>query len=793
MATTKPKFAGWTFFFDEPALEKGARRSRRSTASDSKLILRRDEDGLEIKGGDSILLNDPEGGAPIVCLIRDAQIGNDDYIVLRGLNYLRRNEVVNEPQGTHPQELFLTSVQDQLYVEDIIEKAQVLNEEEFNSIVIDDSNQDNTFLCRRGYDTYYNVYSHLVDIKAIRAGMFKDPDAEVEVLRRSFVKSLYSERLPSPSIKKEPSSKKSSASPGVAHRKKSSRKPTPKVEKVPKVTNRGRLIEHVVSDFEDDDNDNVDGVEVTDGSQPNTVNASKKKANLFVSNDEDEIESASRSGSSEIDDESESESESEDDFLSDDDEFRPKKRVARGKYNKSKKKQKLFTSLPSSSKTKETKTLSSLLNQDNNNLQNGNDDDKPAFQKLKKRLNASAESSLASLPCREEEFSQLYLIIESAIEFETGTCVYISGTPGTGKTATVREVIRQLSKQASKTGQNQFHYLEINGMKLLSPQSSFELLWKKLRGDKIATSSNIQKELDDYFIQGKSERPLVVLMDELDQIATKNQNVMYNFFNWPTYQKSKLIVIAVANTMDLPERVLTNKISSRLGLSRIQFPGYTHEDLKKIISARLEIFQDTEVELHRDAIEFAARKVASVSGDARRALKICRRAVELAEADYLASGSNESKMRVQISHISKAINETTNSPVSNYITGLSFVGKLLLTAILSRKRKSGLAENSLGDVIDEVKQIVTMNSAKDQSKFIIENKTLLDILYEDFIVRPKGFAYVLNELIEAGLILQQNLKSERTSLIKLNVSDEEITSVFKKEKSLQYIMPDFTE
>ena len=57
----------------------------------------------------------------------------------------------------------------------------------------------------------------------------------------------------------------------------------------------------------------------------------------------------------------------------------------------------------------------------------------------------------------------------------------------------------------------------------------------------------------------------VVIMDELDQLVTKKQTVMYNFFNWPTRPRSNLIVIAIANTMDLPERMLSNKISSWLG------------------------------------------------------------------------------------------------------------------------------------------------------------------------------------------------------------------------------------
>ena len=57
----------------------------------------------------------------------------------------------------------------------------------------------------------------------------------------------------------------------------------------------------------------------------------------------------------------------------------------------------------------------------------------------------------------------------------------------------------------------------------------------------------------------------VVLMDELDQLVTTKQDVVYNFFNWPTLVGSKLIVIAVANTMDLPERVMTGRVRSRLG------------------------------------------------------------------------------------------------------------------------------------------------------------------------------------------------------------------------------------
>lgn len=66
-------------------------------------------------------------------------------------------------------------------------------------------------------------------------------------------------------------------------------------------------------------------------------------------------------------------------------------------------------------------------------------------------------------------------------------------------------------------------------------------------------------------------------MDELDQLLTSKQEVVYNFFNWPTLVGSKLIVIAVANTHDLPERVMSGRVRSRLGrlsyiyLKKLQF------------------------------------------------------------------------------------------------------------------------------------------------------------------------------------------------------------------------------
>ena len=46
---------------------------------------------------------------------------------------------------------------------------------------------------------------------------------------------------------------------------------------------------------------------------------------------------------------------------------------------------------------------------------------------------------------------------------------------------------------------------------------------------------------------------------------TAKQDVVYNFFNWPTLTGAKLVVLTVANTIDLPECVMFGRVRSQLG------------------------------------------------------------------------------------------------------------------------------------------------------------------------------------------------------------------------------------
>jgi origin recognition complex subunit 1 len=134
-------------------------------------------------------------------------------------------------------------------------------------------------------------------------------------------------------------------------------------------------------------------------------------------------------------------------------------------------------------------------------------------------------------------------------------CMYISGVPGTGKTATVTSVINQLVTLAKAGDLPEFQYVNINGMKLTEPRQAYVEIVKQLVG-KTVTWEQAQTTLEEKFTKKSKQMklPIILLVDELDIVCTKRQDVVYNILDWPTKPNTQLIVITIANTMDLPER-----------------------------------------------------------------------------------------------------------------------------------------------------------------------------------------------------------------------------------------------
>jgi len=360
------------------------------------------------------------------------------------------------------------------------------------------------------------------------------------------------------------------------------------------------------------------------------------------------------------------------------------------------------------------------------------------------RLHVSAVPE--SLPCREEEFAEIFGYVESKLQEGTGGCCYISGVPGTGKTATVMEVIRYL--QENKEDYPDFNFYAMNGMRLTSPEQAYVEMWQQMAGEK-ATAEHAMKLLDKRFNTKDPKRVATIfLVDELDMLCNRKQSVLYNIFDWPSKPNGKLIVIAIANTMDLPERVMMNRVSSRLGLTRQTFQPYTHTQLQTIVASRLEgllVFE-------QNAIQLVARKVASLSGDARRALDICRRATEMAEV--------AGQMKIGVQHVTNAHMEMFSSPKILAIRSCSKYEQLVLKVMVSEFHRSGVEETTIGAVFREHQTCLRTEG--------LETISLV------------GTVAMLARLSALRLVLAEHFKFGLLTKLRLNVGMEDIDFALKK-------------
>ena len=315
-----------------------------------------------------------------------------------------------------------------------------------------------------------------------------------------------------------------------------------------------------------------------------------------------------------------------------------------------------------------------------------------------------------SLPCRHEQFQAVLDCTCDALRAGVGACAYICGVPGTGKTATVREAVRTLQRMQVRNEVPAFTFVEINGMKLATPMQAYTELWCGISDGKSRLQPRAAlMKLSAHFEGRQRSRPTVVLMDELDMFVTSRQDVIYNMFHWPDMPHSRLIVLAVANTMDLPERTLQPKVASRLGMTRIPFMPYTNKQLFDIVRARLDVNEDgtpaatspatqgCETVFRMDALIFASKRVANVSGDARRMLDVCRRAVEA--ADEHASARHQDPVPITIHDIRDVMDRMARSGRAAHMAGLSLHAKLLLASMYACMRRTGITEVVWSDVV----------------------------------------------------------------------------------------------
>lgn len=325
---------------------------------------------------------------------------------------------------------------------------------------------------------------------------------------------------------------------------------------------------------------------------------------------------------------------------------------------------------------------------------------KSQYQCVKQALHTAVPERLLS---RETERGVIVSFLEQHAMSGKPSSLYISGAPGTGKTACLNCVLQE--RKAFLKG---VQTVVINCMTLRSSHSIFPLLAEKLGTSRGHSDGKLEKLLT-------SSGPTVLLvLDEMDQLDSKAQDVLYTIFEWPYLPKSRLCLIGVANALDLTDRILPRlQAKPHCRPQLLHFPPYSRQELSAIVQDRLAQVSGEGV-LDAAAVQFCARKVSAVSGDARKALDICRRAVEMVESNNRPRTSSESTntttntntkaARVSVPQVARVLSEVYGDRMASSVgeEGESFPlqQKLLVCCLLLLTRSGKSREIQLGKLCE---------------------------------------------------------------------------------------------
>ncbi|KAF9105951.1 AAA ATPase [Mortierella sp. GBA35] len=227
--------------------------------------------------------------------------------------------------------------------------------------------------------------------------------------------------------------------------------------------------------------------------------------------------------------------------------------------------------------------------------------------------------------------------------------LYISGQPGTGKTALLKEVMRDMEAEMQET-EHEIKTIMINCMTIKDPR----LVYSKMLEEMGYTAESKDKDtviktLEALVLENKKKSTMfVAILDEIDQLLTKDQEVLYKLFQWSTTEGSRLTLVGIANALDMTDRFLPRLKARNCEPQLLNFNPYQVAEIRDIIMDRLFSVENSSAKagdrdengklrvaplMQRPAIELCARKVAAATGDLRKALDICRQTIEMVEVE----------------------------------------------------------------------------------------------------------------------------------------------------------------
>ncbi|KAL9095637.1 MAG: hypothetical protein Q9165_002069 [Trypethelium subeluteriae] len=260
------------------------------------------------------------------------------------------------------------------------------------------------------------------------------------------------------------------------------------------------------------------------------------------------------------------------------------------------------------------------------------------------RLLFSRSSNPGPLVGREEERAELAKFIEDHVDGHRGGCLYVSGPPGTGKSALLGEV------GTGYEGSTSVNYTYVNCMSIKTVADLYlRLIESCCEGAHVSQGKEVERLRNTFLPKSRKGSSFFVILDEIDYLLGLDGDMLCTLFEWSLDPASALTLIGVANALDLTDRFLPRLKARSLKPHLLPFLPYNAEQITSVITSKLRglLTRHDDVDknyvpfIHPAAIQFCSKKVAAQTGDLRKAFDICRRAIDLIEGEKRSNATKE--------------------------------------------------------------------------------------------------------------------------------------------------------
>ena len=431
------------------------------------------------------------------------------------------------------------------------------------------------------------------------------------------------------------------------------------------------------------------------------------------------------------------------------------------------------------------------------------DDEDEVQEKKPENLFAEAKRSLnpaflTDVKFRDKEYQKIQSFLTRCLTDKEAASIYISGPPGTGKTLSVRHIIDSLKDSFS------FKSIVVNCMGCRTPESVYE---------KILTESGLEtprkrKEcleiVADKIVtptKGRKKPMTVIVFDEIDELESKNRDVLYTLFEWPLFEGSKVIVVGISNTLDFTKRHLKRMPSLQMDtITTVNFQPYSKDQVKGILLSRLPVLPNGSPLVSDVALELCAKKVSSLCGDIRKALDVVRRAIELYEVE--STGQQTEGLKATSDDVLNCGTPRKNRTKSSVMPAIEPIGIRYVSKVLNEVYASKALEVRGDERQLPTQQQLSLCALLLISKFTSKKETTLSRAHRVFdrICRKKSsssagesvsdFLNMCHLLESKGFVTVKAGKETSLSKISLNVDESEIEQVMTDKSLLRSILSD---